>query len=96
MAYEPSTWADGEAGGTPVTATALNKIENGIADADHQHDASDIASGTFAAARIPTLAQSKVTGLQAALDGKQDSGDYATTAALAALEARVAALEPEA
>lgn len=46
-----------------------------------------------------------VTGLQSALDGKQASGNYATTAqmgakadqsALDALEARVAALEPEA
>lgn len=45
-----------------------------------------------------------VTGLQSALDGKQASGDYATTAqvnakadqsALEALEARVAALEPD-
>lgn len=31
MAYEPSTWADGESGGTPITASALNKIEQGIA-----------------------------------------------------------------
>lgn len=38
-----------------------------------------------------------VTGLQTALDGKQASGSYATAAALAALDARVAALEdPEA
>lgn len=38
-----------------------------------------------------------VTGLQAALDGKQASGSYATAAALADLVARVEALEtPEA
>jgi hypothetical protein len=31
MAYEPKTWADGEAGGTPITADSLNHIETGIA-----------------------------------------------------------------
>jgi hypothetical protein len=34
--------------------------------------AADIASGTFVDARIPALAISKTTGLQAALDGKAD------------------------
>lgn len=48
----------------------------------HTHAAGDITSGTFSAARIPTLATSKVSGLQAILD------DF---------EARIAALEtPEA
>lgn len=55
--------------------------------ADHTHAADDVSSGTFAAARIPTLAQSKVTGLTAALDEKADAAD------LAALAARVEALE---
>jgi hypothetical protein len=32
MAFEPRTWADGEAGGTPITAAELNRIEQGIAD----------------------------------------------------------------
>lgn len=71
MAYEPSTWADGEAGGTPITAAALNKIEQGIggsAEASHTHAAGDIASGTLSTARIPSLAISKITGLQDALD----------------------------
>lgn len=36
----------------------------------HTHDASDIVSGTLADARIPSLAISKTTGLQTALDGK--------------------------
>jgi len=31
MAYERQTWADGEAGGTPITAARLNHIEEGIA-----------------------------------------------------------------
>jgi hypothetical protein len=34
MAYEPKTWADGEKGGTPITAAALNHIETGIADVE--------------------------------------------------------------
>lgn len=33
MAYEPFEWADGEAGGTPITAERLNAVENGLADA---------------------------------------------------------------
>ena len=31
MAYTPFEWADGEEGGTPITAERLNHIENGIA-----------------------------------------------------------------
>lgn len=27
MAFEPGKWADGEAGGTPITAAELNRIE---------------------------------------------------------------------
>lgn len=105
MPYTPSEWADGEAGGTPITAAALNKIEDGIADATDAAEAplvaddvpalpaSKVSSGTFADARIPALAIGKITGLQAALDGKQASGSYATASALSALDARVAALE---
>jgi hypothetical protein len=31
MAYEPQTWAPGAAGGTPLTAERLNKLEQGLA-----------------------------------------------------------------
>lgn len=34
MAFTPKTWADGEAGGTPITAAELNRIEQGIADVE--------------------------------------------------------------
>lgn len=90
MAFEPKTWADGEEGGTPITAAELNRIEQGVKQAsqpqpapdwgdvtgkpstfpaaDHKHDAGDIDSGTLAAARIPTLSLSKVTGLSDRLD----------------------------
>lgn len=90
MAFEPKTWADGEEGGTPITAAELNRIEQGVKQAsqpqpapdwgdvtgkpstfpaaNHKHDAGDIDSGTLAAARIPTLSLSKVTGLSDRLD----------------------------
>lgn len=69
----------GDVGGKPST----------FAPAPHEHSADDITSGTLAAARIPTLSQGKVTGLTAALDSKADAS------VVEALEARVAALEPE-
>ena len=50
---------------------------------EHKHDASDITSGTLAAGRIPTIAQSKVTGLT----------DLVTR--LETLESKVQALEAE-
>lgn len=74
--------------------------------ADHTHAAGDTTSGTFSAARIPTLAQSKVTGLQSALDSiPADAADLPATAIapgtattvqgiLEELAARISALEP--
>lgn len=85
--------------------TVLDTVEaavTGKAESGHKHAAADITSGTLAAARIPALDIAKVTGLQAALDAKQASGSYATTAQvnakasqadLTALAARVDALE---
>lgn len=32
--YTPQTWVNGSAGGTPLNATALNRIENGIESMD--------------------------------------------------------------
>lgn len=61
--------------------------------ADHEHAAADVTSGTFEAARIPALPQTKVTGLADALDGKQATGSYATSTALSDLAERVAAAE---
>lgn len=42
----------------------------GKANTSHSHAAGDITSGTFAEARIPALPISRITSLQAALDGK--------------------------
>ena len=39
MAYTPNpTWVDGQAGGTPITAAALQHIEDGIAAAAQSAD----------------------------------------------------------
>tara|TARA_R110002124_G_scaffold216724_1_gene382437 strand:- start:189 stop:554 length:366 start_codon:yes stop_codon:yes gene_type:complete len=46
----------------------IENLENQLnakAGTDHAHVASEIISGVFAAARIPTLAQSKISGLVA-------------------------------
>lgn len=45
-----------------------------FAPSPHSHSAADINSGTLAAARIPTLSISKISGLQSALDAKATSG----------------------
>ena len=74
------------ASGLTATWGQVSNRPSTFAPAAHQHPASDI-TGTLAAAQIPTLAQSKVTGLASALDGKADAS------ALAALVARVEALE---
>lgn len=56
MAYEQQTWVLGLAGGTPLNATRLNYMEQGIADAhtliadlalnDHTHTSADITDAT--------------------------------------------------
>lgn len=48
----------------------LTGIPSTFAPSAHTHAAADIVSGTLADARIPSLAISKTTGLQTALDGK--------------------------
>ena len=64
--------------------------------APHEHAAGDVTSGTLDAARVPSLPQSKVSGLADALAGKADAAALDTKAdtdALTALEQRVADLE---
>lgn len=51
-------------------SASLTYTDVGAASASHTHAASDVVSGTLDDARIPTLAISKTSGLQAALDGK--------------------------
>lgn len=51
MAYTPNpTWADGSAGGTPITAAKLNNMEAGIEDADNRITA--LAAAAVPAARV--------------------------------------------
>lgn len=33
MSFSQKTWANGSTGGTPITASDLNRIEQGVADA---------------------------------------------------------------
>ena len=87
MAFESKTWVDGADGGTPITAEELNRMEQGIVDAQNVPVAFSDISGTASASQIPTLAQSKVTGLTAALADKASAQD------LTDLAARVLALE---
>lgn len=48
----------------------LTGVPGTFTPAPHTHAAGDIVSGTFATARLPALAISQTTGLQAALDSK--------------------------
>lgn len=48
--------------------------------ADHQHNASDITEGVLDAARIPTLAQSKITNLVSDLSSKLTASPAAAQA----------------
>lgn len=46
VSYTPTTWADGSEGGTPITASQLNRVETGVNDLATQHNAlvSDVNS----------------------------------------------------
>ena len=72
-AVAPATW-DEETSSIGVT---VGTSAGSVAAGNHVHAAGDVTSGTFAAARIPSLAISKVTNLQSELDGKQPAGSYA-------------------
>lgn len=72
-AVAPATW-DEETLSIGVT---VGTSAGSVAAGNHVHAAGDVTSGTFAAARIPSLAISKVTNLQSELDGKQPAGSYA-------------------
>lgn len=41
MPYAKQTWADGQAGGTPISAARLNHIEDGVAAATATAEAAD-------------------------------------------------------
>lgn len=72
----PQAWTD--ISGKPAFAAVATSgaysdlvgVPNSFTPTSHTHAAADIVSGTLAVARIPALAISQTTGLQAALDGK--------------------------
>lgn len=43
VSYSRKTWKDGQSGNTPVTATELNRMEKGIADAASQANTNETA-----------------------------------------------------
>lgn len=76
MAYTPHEWADGEDGGTPITAERLNHIEAGVEGAAGSATWGQVSNrpSTFPpATHDHTIAN--VTGLQAALDALSDRLD---------------------
>lgn len=52
-----------------TVAGNLTALIEGKTDTGHKHDASDVESGVFAAARIPSLAVEKITGILPAAKG---------------------------
>lgn len=58
----------GGGGGGPVDWEDVENKPSEFPPASHTHAAGDVTSGTFAAARVPSLAISKITGLQGIID----------------------------
>lgn len=69
--------------GTKASSADLTSGLAGKADTVHTHAASDVTSGEFVQARIPSLDISKTTGLQTALDGKASTTDLDNTFGIA-------------
>jgi hypothetical protein len=93
MSYSKYSWADGASGNTPITATRLNAIEQGIADAAAAADAAVKRTGnesidgvkTFTSApAVPdnSFTISDTNGLQTSLDNRLrvDAAQSFTTA----------------
>ncbi|MGH1563018.1 hypothetical protein [Mumia sp. DW29H23] len=82
MAFAQKTWQNLEAGGTPISAAELNRIEQGIEDNDNAIAGKANASHTHA--------QSDVTGLTTALAGKSNTGHTHATADVTGLDTALA------
>ena len=109
MAFTPKTWEDGSAGGTPITAAELNRMESGIAEGQN------VASPTWAtltgkpATFPPALGTTESTALASntpllalgSTASTAKAGNWNPTIAnvtglearLVAIEARITALE---
>lgn len=69
MPYTPQTWADGPGGGTPITASRLTNVENGIQAASDTADAALPKSGGIVSGLvefISTLAGTLLIGTKTA------------------------------
>ena len=55
MPYTPLEWKDGPEGGTPITAAALNRMEQGIVDAHTGVDAVLSAFNTYKSSLDPII-----------------------------------------
>lgn len=87
MAYTPQTWANGKAGGTPVTAEALTRLENGVRDAAATADTALTAAQASAPSGGGTGSTALVGGV--ALDSFTGTTDDAKlTAALSYVAAQ--------
>jgi len=69
--------------GAGTSSLTIGTTASTAAAGNHTHDAAAIASGTLDAARIPTLAQSKVTNLATDLAGKIAKSSIAGITAIA-------------
>jgi hypothetical protein len=68
MAYDKQTWADDETGGTPITAEALNHMEDGIASS------SDLSDYRAESVSFTTTATTSITAATVTLSGQADGG----------------------
>lgn len=97
MAYEPYEWKDDEVGATPITAARLNHIEAGI-EAKAEKGADGAKGATGAAGADGAKGDTGAAGADGAKGdtgaaGAKGAAGKDLTAELAALDARVAALE---
>lgn len=74
---------DAEGGSQSIAWADVTGKPSTFAPSAHTHAATDIASGTLDAARIPTLAQSKVTNLTTDLASKIAKSSVSGVAAIA-------------
>lgn len=64
MAYTPTTWKDGPEGRTPITASALTKIENGLAAAAAVADTANSKAVAAAPATDLSVVKQQVAQIQ--------------------------------
>ena len=98
MAFMPKEWKDGAAGGTPITAAELNRIEAGIAEVEltpgPKGDKGDTgAPGKDGADGSPGAKGDKGDKGDTGAPGKDGADGAPTQAEWDALVARVEALE---